>query len=433
MTKRKTTAQFVQDARKIHGKKYDYSMVEYVNAHIKVKIICPVHGLFVQVPNSHLSGNGCPYCGGIIRKTTTQFIDDARKIHGDKYDYSMVDYENHEEYIKIICPTHGLWNQRPGNHLKGYGCADCAYMESTIKRTKTTTQFIQDARKIHGDKYDYSMVEYTKDYEKVKIICHEHGLFEQRAGNHLQGQGCAKCIGRHKTTTQFIQDARKVHGDKYDYSMVEYSKEYEKVKIICHEHGLFEQQAGSHLQGRGCAKCFGKDKTTSQFIQDVQKVHGDKYDYSMVEYANSKNKVKIICPEHGVFEQNAGSHLRGTGCQSCSQTGFNKDKEGILYFLKFQKNFATFWKIGITNLTVEKRFGGDALFVTDRQEWRFEKGLYAYQIEQTILKEFAKFRYEMPLFSLLRLGGNTECFSPSLPHKKVIATVERLIERIKAN
>jgi hypothetical protein len=372
MVKRKTTAQFIQQARKIHGDKYDYSMVEYVNNYSNVKIICPAHGLFEQIPNTHLQGKGCADCGGSKKKTTDRFIEEARKVHGDKYDYSMVEYIRDRTHVKIICPVHGLFDQQAGGHLQGRGCIYCSVTHASEKRTKTTDRFIEEARKVHGDKYDYSMVEYIRGKAHVKIICPAHGLFEQIPTKHLQGSGCTDCAGIRK-------------------------------------------------------------KTTDRFIEEAQKVHCDKYDYSMVEYINAKVKVKVICPDHGAFEQIPNSHLKGSGCTSCCVSGFNTNKEGILYFLKFEKDFATFWKIGITNRTVEKRFKSDALFVTDRQEWHFDKGLYAYQIEQTILKEFAKFRYEIPLFSLLHKGGDSECFSPSLPHKKVIATVERLIERIKAN
>jgi hypothetical protein len=303
---------------------------------------------------------------------------------------------------------------------------------------KTTAQFIQDARKVHGDKYDYSLAEYINSKTKVDIICPVHGVYSKIPIRHEDGSGCPDCYGKKKkTTAQFIQQARKVHGDKYDYSLAEYINGTTKIKVICPKHGFFYQEANSHLFGCGCPKCGAMSsadllrKTTAEFIKDARKVHGDKYDYSLAEYIDSETKIKIICTEHGVFEQIPNVHSRGHGCPYCSQTGFNKEKEGILYFLKFKKDFATFWKIGITNRTVDSRFGGDALFITDRQEWHFDKGLYAYQIEQTILKEFAKFRYEMPLFSLLHLGGDTECFSPSLPSQKVIDTVERLRERIK--
>jgi hypothetical protein len=372
------------------------------------------------------------------RKTTAQFIQQAIAVHGDKYDYSEANYISAHIKVKIKCLEHGFFKQNPANHLIGKGCADCGG-----SKQKTTIRFIKDARKIHGDKYDYSEANYIRACIKVKIKCLEHGFFEQQANSHLRGSGCPACAQKNRSDLQrknvkdFIEQSKKVHGDKYDYSEANYIGARIKVKIKCLEHGFFEQRPYEHSNGHGCPACAQKiqsdlqRKNVKDFIEDARKIHGDKYDYGQVVYQSSQIKVKIKCLEHGFFEQIPNSHLRGCGCPQCAESGFNKEKEGVLYFLKFKKDFATFWKIGITNRTVDSRFGGDALFITDRQEWHFDKGLYAYQIEQTILKEFAKFRYEMPLFSLLHLGGDTECFSPSLPSQKVIDTVERLRERIK--
>jgi len=122
------------------------------------------------------------------------------------------------------------------------------------------------------------------------------------------------------TTEQFIEKAKAIHSDKYDYSLVEYKNNRTKVKIICHEHGIFEQRSDSHLRGQGCSKCKGGGKkklTTEEFIKKAKNIHGDKYDYSLVEYKNNKTKVKIICPIHDVFEQRPGSHLKGCDCPKC--------------------------------------------------------------------------------------------------------------------
>ena len=128
------------------------------------------------------------------------------------------------------------------------------------------------------------------------------------------------------TTEDFIENARKVHSDKYDYSLTNYISAKTKVKIICPVHGVFEQTPCGHLSGRGCKKCSGKNKlTTEEFIDQARKVHGDKYDYSLVNYVNCRTKVKIICPIHGVFEQTPQSHLKGNGCKYCKNYSAEKD------------------------------------------------------------------------------------------------------------
>jgi 5-methylcytosine-specific restriction endonuclease McrA len=124
-------------------------------------------------------------------------------------------------------------------------------------------------------------------------------------------------MSRKLTTYRFIADCRLIHGDRYDYSLVEYITSHIKVKIICLIHGVFEQSPYHHKRGINCPKCSGKYRTTKDFIDSSVDVHGDRYDYSLVEYTDCLTKVKIICPIHGVFEQKAISHLRGMGCYKC--------------------------------------------------------------------------------------------------------------------
>jgi len=193
-----TTQQFIEKAISIHGDKYDYSLVDYKNARTKVKIICPIHGVFEQTPNDHLSRCGCNKCAIIknsdkIRSTTQQFIEKAISIHGDKYDYSLVDYKNNKTKVKIICPEHGIFEQTPNSHLLGKGCNKCGIVKGHDKQRSTTEEFIKKAISVHGDTYDYSLVDYKHTHTKVKIICPEHGVFEQEPNAHLSGQGCRKC------------------------------------------------------------------------------------------------------------------------------------------------------------------------------------------------------------------------------------------------
>ena len=126
MNKKKTTEEFIQEAKRIHSGEYDYSLVNYQTNKTKVRIVCPKHGVFEQTPNSHLNGSGCPCCYGTHKKTTEQFIKDAKKIHRDKYDYSLVDYKTAKTKVKIICKTCGkIFEQAPNNHLNGQDCPVC--------------------------------------------------------------------------------------------------------------------------------------------------------------------------------------------------------------------------------------------------------------------------------------------------------------------
>lgn len=186
--KKVTTEDFIKKAREIHGDKYDYSKVEYIKRNQKVCIICPVHGEFWQTPGNHLCGNGCSECSGKKKSNTEDFIKKAKEIHGDRYDYSKVNYVNNETPVCIICPEHGEFWQTPYNHIKGCGCQKCA---GVIK--SNTEEFVKKAKEIHGDRYDYSNVNYTNSHTVVQIICPEHGEFLQQPTNHLRGCGCPYC------------------------------------------------------------------------------------------------------------------------------------------------------------------------------------------------------------------------------------------------
>jgi len=120
--KKLTTIDFIEKSINIHGNKYDYSLVEYVGSKMKVKIICRIHGVFEQIPTHHLNGVGC---SGNKKYTTEEFIKKATKIHNNRYDYSLVDYINTNTKVKIICKKHGIFEQTPKKHLKGQECPKC--------------------------------------------------------------------------------------------------------------------------------------------------------------------------------------------------------------------------------------------------------------------------------------------------------------------
>jgi very-short-patch-repair endonuclease len=271
----------------------------------------------MQCPDTHArKGAGCPSCGGSVKLTQEKFIKRA-KAKFPQYDYSKVEYINGQTKIKIICSEHGEWEQIPANFLRYKGCPKCANGEMSLK------QFVKKASKVHNGKYDYSLIkEYKNIRTKVKIICPTHGEFEQIPGNHLQGAGCLICSGNYKyTTEEFIKKANIIHSNKYNYSLTKYEGAQNKIKIICPEHGVFEQAAYMHLYGASCIKCAGKySYTTKEFTEKAKIVHGNKYDYSLVNYKNQKSKVEIICPIHGSFKQQANAHLNGQGCPGCNDS-----------------------------------------------------------------------------------------------------------------
>ena len=196
--RRKSTAEFIQEAINEHGDKYDYSRANYELGTTDIVILCKIHGSFMQTPVSHLSGSGCPLCGweNFLKnrlKTTEQFIIEAKLIHGERYSYQFVDYENGWTPVRIECSSHGIFDQNPTSHLQGHGCKKCGLNSLANLKTKTTTQFVSEAITVHGSRYDYSLVEYESGLTPVTIICDFHGEFKQKPTSHLQGHGCIEC------------------------------------------------------------------------------------------------------------------------------------------------------------------------------------------------------------------------------------------------
>lgn len=238
--------------------------------------------------------------------------------------------------VCIICPEHGEFWQAPSNHLSGHGCPKCAAKASAIKRCKKFTDFVSEAKAMHGEKYTYPEQTFANVFENVSIICPIHGVFEQSVSNHIRGAGCPKCKAdafvkrKTHTTEDFIAKAQNIHGDRYDYSLVEYKGTHTKVKIVCPEHGVFEQEPKVHITGSGCPICTATKAADSRrgdlqdFIAKARKVHGEKYTYNECRYIDCVTKVAIRCPKHGLFYQRPANHFMGNGCPEC---GIAKGKE----------------------------------------------------------------------------------------------------------
>ena len=284
------------------------------------------------------------------------FLSKAKLIHQDFYDYSLVEYTNMNTKVIIKCPLHGVFKQSPYKHInRKQGCPICGIEKSRIKRIKPFYIFLNQAIKIHGDNYDYSLskIDYEGAFKKVRIICKKHGEWRQTPDNHINDKkGCYYCglekLSKHFSRTQdeFITLANNVHNNKYDYSEVIYKGADEKIKIICKKHGIWEQTAHSHLKGHNCPKCTGNiPLTKKEFVDRARNIHGDIYDYSLSNYINAHTKVLIKCKEYGVFKQTPTDHIHsnGKGCSKCVESVGERfirlflEKNNIEYI--YQKKF----------------------------------------------------------------------------------------------
>jgi hypothetical protein len=345
---RDTKDKFIEKAIMKHGDKYNYSKVKYINSNTKIIIICKEHGEFPQQPNNHLQGNGCPDChldimGKWNKSNNDEFISKSIIVHGNRYDYSKVDYKGSNIEVIIICKEHGEFSQQPSVHLSGCGCNTCGIITRSLLKKKTQEEFINEAINEHGDKYDYSKICYTGNNDNVIIICKEHGEFTQTPHSHLSGCGCNTCgkisssIKQRSSSEEFISKAIIIHGDKYEYLKVDYINNNTKIIIICKEHGEFTQSPCDHLSGCGCNIC-GRNNmikkqrsSTEEFISKAIITHSNKYDYSKVNYITAREKVIIICKKHGDFPQTPDSHLRGVGCPDCKPNYSEKQIEWLKF------------------------------------------------------------------------------------------------------
>jgi hypothetical protein len=196
-------------------------------------------------------------------------------------------------------------------------------MDKKKHKNKLDTGYvIEQFIKTHGTKYKYDKVIYNGDNIKVKIICSTHGEFEQTPSNHKRGQECPKCKGKGLSLDEIMYKLKTKHNNKYQYQFLSKDiKTRDKITIICPIHGEFEQTLNNHLKGQGCKKCAGLEKPSLYgLIKSFINVHGEKYDYNKVIYKSAHTKIKIICPIHDEFEQTPNNHKNGNGCPICNES-----------------------------------------------------------------------------------------------------------------
>ena len=267
--------------------------------------------------------------------TTAEFLEKAQEVWGDRWDYSHTTYGGATASITVRCSQHGSFKQHPTSHLRGnVGCRKCSSWKAT------PSEFLAKASKVWEQRWDYSEVEYTNNTTEVKIICQEHGPFYQTPKKHLVGNvGCSKCNGQKMSTSEFIEKAKMVWGDRWDYSLTKYVRSQEAVQIECPHHGPFHQRPNNHLNGSvGCRSCnvgkAGTALTTDEFIGRSREVWGNRWDYSSTKYQGTKNSLTLICADHGDFTQPPDSHFLGrVGCRECRPIGVSASEAGLSEFI----------------------------------------------------------------------------------------------------
>lgn len=258
MTKN-TFDEFICKATFIHGNKYSYEYVDYIDSRTKVKIKCNTcNTVLEQTPAHHLQFKSCSNCIGLHKRDA--FIQKSRDIYGDKFDYSYIKTVMGSNIkITLICKVCNIqFSQYINSHLQGtYGCKNCWKKSKRLDKD----EFVKRCKILHKDAFDYSLVEFVNTASKINIKCNVcETVFEQQAGAHLYHEHkCLVCThnNQRKKFDEFVKQSIDIHGGKYDYSFVEYINAYTPVKIKCKKcHTIFEQIPRNHYHlGRGCMKC----------------------------------------------------------------------------------------------------------------------------------------------------------------------------------
>ena len=308
MSKKYTIEEFIEKSKIVHGDKYNYSKVEYINSTHKVCIICPEHGEFWQQPQNHIQGQNCPICGRLIANSKTSkskqdFIDEANKVHKNKYTYDKVNYINTDTKIIITCPKHGDFLETPYLHLKGHGCPKCGYDTVSTSLSKTTEEFITQAQKVHKNLYDYSNIIYTGEINQVEIICKKHGAFLQCPKDHLSGSGCPKCKlkSQNKLYNKLSQDLKCEILFEAGKSLIPWIKRFRLDLYIPEYNIAIEYDGIQHFKQVDYFKNYSLQLTKRRDAEKEQlclenncKLFRIKYDYSDEEYANLVNNIKQL-------------------------------------------------------------------------------------------------------------------------------------------
>lgn len=333
--------EWISRAKAIHPE-YMYDKTEYHNSNKSVIIICPKHGEFSVNPKAFLKPNyECAKCKKerimegknkkVIEFLIKKFplLDFSKSVYKGKKEKMLVGgYPDGERWVSAYnllrneCPR----SRDPKNYKN--------------PRAFSFEEFLEMDKKVHKEN-DFLMLK--EDFKgmsvPMKMKCNRCGYeFYRKPKDHILGNGCRRCLGRYNfTTNEIIEEFKKVHGDKYDYSKVEYINMNTKVCIICNEkdefgrlHGEFWQTPKIHLKGFGCKKCSKSYMDADYFILKANSIHNNKYNYSKVDYKNNHTKVCITCPEHGEFWQTPLSHLSGRGCPVCNDSHIERALMNIL-------------------------------------------------------------------------------------------------------
>lgn len=351
--------EFIENIKSKFPDKYNLEKMNYKNIQTPIEVKCNKHNIyFTQTPRGLLKGlNGCKMCyREKYNKGQDVFLKEAFLKHGDRYDYSLVKYIRTDIPVDIICSIHGVFQQRPKNHLSGQNCSKCVNgskkkhetynLKENTDTDKLKNTFIKKSINKYGHIYTYEKIIYRGLDIPVIITCPIHGDFEVTPHTHLRptSNGCTKCHNnRLERKLSYIEKATKLHGDIFDYSNLDLN--LERNIFYCKEHGnTFEQELRNHLLYNGCPECIRKKHSMSEedFLRRGISIHGDKYTYNKTKLVKLDIPVTITCPIHGDFSKLPYDFIRPSnsdnknGCPVCTSSSGEKEVFDILNGLEIE-------------------------------------------------------------------------------------------------
>lgn len=338
----------IEQFRKIHGDKYDYSIMEenIKNINCEIHYICPKHGIVKQTAHNHLQGKGCYECAKESRRkklsmSLEEFIEKSKKTHNDldKYDWTDVDISIRDEKgkVKLKCKEHGEFFIKPSHFINGYGCQYCTGRKKDYEKLRQKLQEIHPTLDFSNTTFGDSKSKYATTY-----VCPIHGEKTANLYNLLRGEGCYECAMKQNGLKQkmkmdeFLEKSSLTHElSKYNFEKTDLFNldEDGKITITCLKHGDFKILPHNFLNGHGCPSCAKENignKTRmpiSEILKKEKEIFGNRYEIlNLNEYKKAKTMLKIKCNVCGnVFESTRYNHINmKKGCPYCAQTSIEQ-------------------------------------------------------------------------------------------------------------
>jgi len=409
-----TTKEFIKRANKVHNNKYDYSKCFYVSSNKKLKILCPEHGEFMQRPGDHvLRKQGCPNCAKNIKMNTTQFIERAKKIYGDKYNYALVDYKGMHTKVKIICPKHGMFLQEAGSHLNGHQCRKCSQedlenfnlLNYGVKNLAKLQSVKEKTKKTCLEKYGFNSPSSVPKFKKKR---EETNLKKWQSKNVFQSPKIIKELRKKwpQTKEKIIKTNRLRYGVDYPMQSKVFKK-YMKNKWPV----IYQKIRTTSILKYGVSNISQLHIKNTEFLN---------HSFLLKNFLDKNQNIKIeeMMSFFNISRTTCYTLMRRYNVKfNAKKNTFDHNKPAILYYLYDPQE--DLYKIGITNRSVEERFGKS--FCSNRaiailEQIEYSKGMDAYLAEQEILEAFGYARCENPSWPE-DIGGKTEFFKWNILQK----------------